>query len=313
MLKKQVQNKIAESKFSLPVMIVYAIGVWLLCGLTVHHWWVQFGCFAVTTFLMVELNNQNALIRIYSRMVSCSFLALSCAACFLMPSIRGGFLQLFVIAAYLALFQTYQDKTAVGKTYYAFLMLGLASLADVHIVYFLPFVWLLMATNLMSLSWRTWLSSLLGLLTPYWFLSSWLVYQADFTLLVNHFSRLTDFVFPVNYARLGMSFMVVLALLFVSMLIGIVHFLRKSFNDKIRIRMLIGFFIWMNLLSTVFIVVQPHQQDLLFRMMIINTSPLIAHFIALTHTRYTNMVFYFLCAATLLITAYNVWSTSSLF
>ena len=313
MPKKQVQNKIAESKLTLPVAIVFAIGVWLLCGLTVHHWWVQLGCFAVTTFLMVELNNQNALLRIYSRMVSCAFLMLSCVACFLIPSIRGGFLQIFVVAAYLMLFQTYQDKTAVGKTYYAFLMLGLASMADVHIVFFLPFVWLLMRTNLMSLSWRTWFSSLLGLLTPYWFLCSWLVYKANFTQLVDHFSRLTDFVFPVNYARLSISFMAVLALLFVSTLIGIVHFLRKSFNDKIRIRMLIGFFIWMNLLSIVFIVIQPNQQDMLLRLMIINTSPLIAHFIALTSTRYTNMMFYFLCAATLLITVFNVWSTSSLF
>jgi hypothetical protein len=298
---------------ALPLAVVFTVGIWLLCGLTVQHWWVQFGCFAVTTYLMVELNNQSALIRIYSRMVSCSFLLLSCAACFLMPSVRGGFLQLFVVAAYLVLFQTYQDKTAVGKTYYAFLCLGLASMADIHILYYLPFFWLLMGTNLLSLSWRTWIASLLGLLTPYWFACSWLVYQADFTPLVTHFAQLTDFVFPVNHARLSAGFMTVLALLFVATLIGIVHFLRKSFNDKIRIRMLFGFFIWMDLVSIVFLVVQPQQQDLLLRMIIINTSPLIAHFIALTSTRATNMAFYILSGATLLITAYNVWSTSSLF
>ena len=298
---------------ALPVAVAFTVGIWLLCGLTVQHWWVQFGCFAVTTYLMVELNNQNALIRIYSRMVSCAFLLLSCAACFLMPSVRGGFLQLFVAAAYLVLFQTYQDKTSVGKTYYAFLFLGLASMANVHILYFLPFFWLLMSTNLLSLSWRTWSASLLGLLTPYWFGCAWLVYQADYTLLTTHFTQLADFAFPVNYARLSIGFMTVLALLLATTLTGIVHYLRKSYNDKIRIRMLFGFFIWMDLLAIVFMVIQPQHQDLLFRMMIINTSPLIAHFLALTSTRFTNMAFYIISLATLLVMAYNVWTTSFLF
>ena len=80
-MKKYIQNKVAENRLALSVTIVYAVGVWLLSGFVQENWWIQFGCFALAAFLMLELNNVNALIRIYSRMVSCSFLALLHRAC----------------------------------------------------------------------------------------------------------------------------------------------------------------------------------------------------------------------------------------
>ena len=91
----------------MPITATYAAGLWLICGLITHGWWVQFVLFAIATYLMVELNNINALIRIYSRMVSCSFLALVCSACFLFPSIPGAVVQITVIGAFLLLFLSY--------------------------------------------------------------------------------------------------------------------------------------------------------------------------------------------------------------
>ena len=45
--------------------------------------------------------------------------------------------------------------------------------------------------------------------------------------------------------------------------------------------------------------------------MIITTAPLIAHFIALTHTKVTNIAFCVLTGLTLLLTAYNLWMSLS--
>ena len=77
---------------------------------------------------MVELNNVNALIRIYSRMVSCSFLVLYCCANMLFPSLREALMTTCMAAAYLVLFQSYQNKQAVGITFYTFLLVGLGTL-----------------------------------------------------------------------------------------------------------------------------------------------------------------------------------------
>ena len=44
----------------------------------------------------------------------------------------------------------------------------------------------------------------------------------------------------------------------------------------------------------------------LLRLLIINTAPLIGHFLALTRTRFTNIAFFVIVAVTFLLTAYNV-------
>ena len=83
--------------------------------------------------------------------------------------------------------------------------------------------------------------------------------------------------------------------------------------DKIRTRMLFGFFIWIDLFSFAFLMLQPQHSDMLIRFIIISTAPLIAHFLALTATRFTNMVFCVLGVLTLFLIGYQLWTTSYLF
>lgn len=307
---KRTQNLVAESRLTLPVVIVWAVAVWIAYGLLSKQLWMQFACFGVSSFLMMVLNNVNVLIRIYSRMVSCSFLVLSCAACFLFDSMGDGIVQLCIIASYLTLFRTYQDNRSVGWTFYAFLCIGLASLVFVQIVYFLPFLWLLMSIRLNALSWRTWGASLLGLLTPYWFVSCLLVYQGDFDVLINHILGLAQFAPLGDYSSVTLSQLLAFILIVALALTGAVHYWRQSYNDKIRVRQLYGFFLFMNVLSVLFLVLQPQHYGVLLRLLIVNTAPLIAHFISLTRTRVTNIAFYVIVVACFALTAYHLWTSS---
>ena len=262
---------------------------------------------ALSTYLMMVMNNTYALIRVYSRMLSCSFMALSCVACFLFPSLHGAITQLLVIASCLILFQTYQDPTSTGITYYGFLCLGLASLTYVHILFFLPLLWLLMWSNLQALSWRTFLASLLGLLTPYWFAGCWLIYQEDATPLIEHFAPLTTFqpIFDFSVLNTGQIDTFILVVFLAAL--GAVHFWHTSYLDKIRIRHFYGFFIRMNLLTFLLICLQPQHFDPLLRLAIVNTAPLTAHYISLSNSRLSNITFCCVVVITLSLTAYNIW------
>ena len=312
-MKELLQNKISGSRLTLPVILCYAIGIWLLGGLIQKQWWIQFGCFLLTTYLMVLLNNSNALIRIYSRVISVTFLILSCMACFLFPSLYGNLTQLCIVAFYLILFQSYQDKTAAGLTYYGFLCIGLTSLTFVHILYFVPFLWILMLSCLQSLSLRTFFASLLGIITPYWLGICWLVYQGSLPLFVDHFAPLIRFHTPFDFSILNNSQMTTFAFVILLALIGAVHYFRTYYSDKIRTRQLFVIFIWIDLLTVAFICLQPQYYDPLIRILIINTAPLTGHFIALTHTKITNITFCLICITALLLTGYNLWMSSSLY
>jgi hypothetical protein len=297
---------------TMPAVTFYAMAVWLLCGGLTHHWWWQLLCISITTYLMVELNNINALIRIFSRMVSSTFLTLLCSACFIFPALPETVMLTCMTAFILLLFLTYQDKEAAGLTYYAFLFLGVGSIAYIHVLFFLPLIWLLMMTHTMSLSWRTWMASLLGLLTPYWFYIPWIIYQRDYSAITNHFMALTVFEEPFNLYGITDSQKATLGLVILLAIIGTTHYIRKSYLDKIRIRMFYGFFIFMDLAALLFLLLQPQHFNAMLLLMIVNTSPLVAHFVALSSTRLTNITFMVLCAASLLLTAYNIWMFSSL-
>lgn len=297
---------------TMPAVTFYAMAVWLLCGGLTHHWWWQLLCISITTYLMVELNNINALIRIFSRMVSSTFLALLCSACFIFPALPETVMLTCMTAFILLLFLTYQDKEAAGLTYYAFLFLGVGSIAYIHVLFFLPLIWLLMMTHTMSLAWRTWMASLLGLLTPYWFYIPWIIYQRDYSAITNHFMALTVFEEPFNLYGITDSQKATLGLVILLAIIGTTHYIRKSYLDKIRIRMFYGFFIFMDLAALLFLLLQPQHFNAMLLLMIVNTSPLVAHFAALSSTKLTNITFMVLSAASLLLTAYNIWMFSSL-
>lgn len=318
-MMKRLQNKISESRFTLPVIAVYGIAIWLANGLLEERSWIPFVCFAISTYLIVELNNSNALIRIYSRMVSCSFIVLSAMALPIFNAdppelnIRYSVAGLCVTASWLMLFRSYQNRAASGPIFYSFFCIGLASMAFVNVLYYVPALWAMMIFNMQSVSWRTFIASIIGLATPYWFASLYFIYTADFATPAAHFAALADVWQPLTIPQPSLSQILTLVFTAAVAITGIIHFVRTSYNDKIRIRMIYYCFILMTVLSFVFLLLRPEYYNFTMRILIICACPLVGHFIALTHTRITNIAFIAIVAGALLITGYNLWTSLSIF
>ena len=94
------------------------------------------------------------------------------------------------------------------------------------------------------------------------------------------------------------------------LLIGSSHFIHSSFRDKIRVRQIYYGFITLDLFSLALWVLQPHN-ELAMRMFILSTSPLAGHYWALTHSRFSNIIFIILTVALIALTAFNLWISSS--
>lgn len=309
---RRIQNKVAESRWALPMAILYSIAIWLLAGLVQEQWWIQFGCFLLSSILMAHLNNINVLIRIYSRMVSVSFIFLSTAAVFLFPSVKGAVIQLCFIASLLFFYNCYQDKETPGWTFYTFLFLGLGSIADIHFLYFVPIFWLMMVIIVYSISWRTVVASLVGLLTPYWFWTAWILWQenGNITSITKHLLAVTDYQMPVPLTSQQALLLGLIVLLGIT---GAIHFLRTSSRDKIRTRQMFYSFFIIGAAAGILMVLQTQHYDMLIRIMTIAVSPLIGHFLALTKTKITNIAFIVISVAVLALTFFNLWTSSSPF
>lgn len=294
--------------------MLYGTAIWLLAGLLKEQWWLQFACFMLSVLLVMRMNSKNLLIRIYSRSVSIAFIFLSCAAVFLFPSLTGGVVQLFCIIAILFVYDSYQIKTAVDKAYFAFLLLGIGTLLDAHVFFYLPVIWLMMIVIVYALSLRTFLASLLGLITPYWFIAGWLLWQkqGDIHWLTDLFIRQDILQFPFGFRSMPLSAQLVIIFTAILMLIGSLHFIHSSSRDKIRVRQIYYGFITLGLFSLTLLVLQPHN-ELALRMLILATSPLIGHYWALTNSRISNIIVIILSTALIAMTAFNLWTSSSPF
>lgn len=307
MIVKRFQNRVAESRIALPVTGVYAFAVCALGGLFTEQLWVQFVLLAVSSFLMMELNNVNALIRIYSRMVSCSFLVLAVMSQYLVVDVRCGIVQACFIAFYLFLFSAYQDNRAMGRVFYAFLMLGIASTMFVQILFFVPLVWVLLCTNLMVRSFRAFVSSLFGLLVPYWFMVAYYLYIDDVDSLLDHFLQIAQFGPVLGWMDMPVSHILTAAYVVILAVVGMIHFRLNNYKDKIRTRMLFEIFSVLALAAIVFMILQPQHIDYLLALLIVSMSPMIGHYIALTNTFITNISFYVMLVVALIITCVNLW------
>ena len=310
------QNKVAESRRTLPIAMLYGTAIWILAGLIREQWWIQFVCFVLSVMMVMRINSKNLLIRIYSRSVSVAFIFLSCAAVFLFPSWKGGAVQLCCIAALMLLFDSYQNNTSVGRAYYAFLLLGVGSMVDAHVIFYLPLLWIMMKIIVYAFSWRTFMASLFGLVTPYWFMGGWLMWQnGDLYAIARLFEVQDIFQFPFSAfgsvslsEQINQSFMAFATLL---LIIGAFHFFQNSSRDKIRVRQIYYGFITLGIFSLALLILQPHN-ELACRMLMLSASPLIGHYWALTNSRISNIIFCALTIALIFITAFNLWMSSSL-
>jgi len=310
---KLLQSRITTSQLALPATALFTLLVWGLWSMADRQGWLQLGCIALAVYLMMTLNNLHALIRIYSRMVSCSFLGLTCSACFLFGDIRAGIMQCLFIASILVLFYAYQDKRATGAAYYSFLLLGLTSILYVHMLFFLPFLWLMMVTTLMCFSWRTFMASLLGVTTPYWFWCGWdLLNDRSIGAVTQHGRQLANLQ-PTDYDLLTTQHWLTLGFLGTLFVVAVIHLLSKGYLDKIRTRMFFAFLAWLDVVAALFLLLQPQHADVLLRVMIVATAPLVGHYLTLTATRLSNVLFIAMTGSTVILTIYHLWSTSSLF
>ena len=313
MKRSRLQNKVAGSELTLPVCAVAAAILW----------WLPQGAFSVsgllglalcllTTYIIMETNARQHIIRIRTRMVSCVWLALATCLPF-MHSLEAPLISAtFLCISYLLLFLCYQRHRPQAYVFHVFLTLGIGSFfAPVMLLMAVPF-FLYLVVFLRSLTWKAFWAGLLGLVTPYWCYAVWL-YSASSQSL----SEVRGFpykCFEITFSPLlgegsemRLFSFAVLALLCI---VSIIHYLRTNYDDKIRVRMFLYIYIVQTVLLTVSLVLQPAQYETTMALLVASASPLIAHYFALSKGILNTIFFVFSLLLVAALAVMNLWMTS---
>ncbi len=313
MAYKRLQNTLTESKLLLPFAALVFAAACQLAGLVANSLYLQLFCVAIATAMLIELNRSNQLLRTESQSTAAMYLLLVGVSIFIFPDLGACIMQLCMVALYFMLFHCRQHDESPGWVFYGFFCLGLASMVFVQVLYFVPVLWLLMATCLRALTARTFWASLIGLVTPYWLSGPVIIYFLGPEVILPHFAPLATFSPLGDYSMLGEHEWAAVAWTVVLAAVGIIHYGQEGYQDKTRTRMLHEVFITIDLLTILFLFLQPQHYAMLLPIIIVNTCPLIAHFLTLTHSWLTNILSAFIFLLTLLLIAYNAWMPSSSF
>lgn len=305
--RKRFQNKVCTSSFLLPVCAVVCVLLWLLVPPIDTSKFIGLAFCGITTALMIELNNTNMLIRVRSRMVSATFVMLWSACQFLHPFGWSHVAALCMMICYHALFHSYQQMQAMNDAFIIFLSLGICSLIiPPMVVVALPFLIALWAFRAMSI--RAFFACILGFITPLWIVLGWLYFKDGIPDAIAYYTPLLQLDFATHALEpnriWAFCFVVGMAL------ISSIHFMRTNFQDKIRVRMLFYFLLWMQLIWVAMMVLFSQQFDVYFLLYIMTVSPLIAHFFTLSNTWVSNAFFVLCMILFFAFTGCNIWMPS---
>ena len=312
---KKLQNRIAESRRTMPWASLVTLVVWMAAGAyNKASVALSLALLALAVYLTIALNNRYTLMRIYSRMASTMLMAMACSMLAMLTTVNGltgmAVACLFLLS-YRMLFDAYQDKSAKGMVYAAYACIGIASWAEPQVLLFVPILWIMLKTKVMALSAKTFTASLLGLLTPYWLgVTVVLLTSNTERLLPWWMDRATAFGPIADFSEWPLWLFVATGLVYLFFIVGSLHFMNASNNESIKTRMLFHIIMTIGATAALWLILQPQQVHWLLPLLMVHTSFVIGHCFTFTRTRLFSLFFLFSAAATLVLTLCNLWMLS---
>lgn len=112
---------------------------------------------------------------------------------------------------------------------------------------------------------------------------------------------------PVNYKEVPLTNVIVTGFMFLLYVVSSINSFATSYQDKIRTRSYLRFFILLNFFIFIFILLQPSHFLCLLSLLLTGSSILAGHLFALTNNRLSNLFFIFTSIAMVALYILNTW------
>jgi len=302
------QRTIATGRWTLATVCVVASVLWVLrwrwTGEAALSHFAGLALTGLSVYFLTELNNAYALLRRGSRLMCVCLFLLVCAYPALHSFSLANVALICGVLFYFPLLSTYMRPRTPVQTFCAYLLLSCGTLCEPCWLWLLPAAWIAQVI-LMSLSFRSFVASLYGMVVP-WLLFLTGTYVTDSTDVF--FSQLskaqlfalgTEVTFtPQEWALTGLCL-----LLF---LVGAVNFLFTRHLDKTRTRYSYFAILLIGTAEFIFLGLQPQSLSALLPLCMLSASMMVSHFVSITFSRWKNVTSIVL---SILLLGMCVWST----
>ncbi|MDH6358408.1 hypothetical protein [Parabacteroides sp. PF5-9] len=213
------------------------------------------------------------------------------------------FCMVFVI--YL-LFTSYHNPEAIEKAFNWSLIIGAGSLLWIHLLWFVPLCWIGMF-KFRTLTLKTFLASLLGLTTIYWFVLGWCIWQNDFTAFTIPFTAL----FKVRFLSItGIEWMdwASIILILILTITSVLNIVAHEHDDTLRTRQFLSFLTLFVIWSFGLFFLYEQASEEFLEISCMPMSVLLAHYFTVSRNRYNFWLYHLFV---LLLTSFliiRLWS-----
>lgn len=305
MQRRDFRKKFTEGTGALPIVWLLTAIAWILPNFQDRYLWLGLALLSLMTYVVIEWNNQNQLLRVRSRMNSVVFLSFMCA----FPQLHAVSLHWIpafcLLAAYFVLFRGYGQISGRGTLFHAFLLLGIGSLVFPPLLLFLPFFYTSAGRQLRILSFSSFCAGFWGYILPYWLAAGIVFVLSSFSLSAQFTSFFTPYLQLPDYSSIKISSCVGVACVVFLGGISILHFLRTAYNDKIRTRQYYYVLLVQQLPLLSLWALYPNSFDILMPIQIVLLTPFISHYFTLAKGRLVDLFFAFSIALLATLAVFN--------
>jgi hypothetical protein len=250
---------------------------------------VNIAIFTLAGLFLLVINNTFALIRVRSTIPATLFFVMLGTSINLHSWQPSPIVMLLMSFSLYFLLGSYQEKRPMGNIYHAWGLLGFASILFPDLIMLIP-IYLIGEYMFQSLSIKSFFSGIMGLCVPYLLIVSY-AFIFNQMWLIDNFEGVIDNFSLFDFSHLNLSRELLLGYVVVTNIIAIIHLLLNNWKDKIKTRDFLFFIIWLSLFLLALTIIRPQNFDLYYSLLLITSSILIGHFLALTNNKAINILF----------------------
>ena len=272
-------------------LIVYVLGLLLVI---------------MIAFVLHRINDNEMLISERTQLVFMFSVLLTSTNSGLLPFSEVTIVLLCFVFMIHELFDTYQLPEATGKLFNVGVLIGVSGLLMPQILWFMPLIWIGMY-QFYSLTFRSFMASLIGVFIIYWFVLAWCVWTHDFSMFTSLYSSLVD----ISFFSIFLSFRyyhVGFVLLSILLLVTLFYIKMDAINNRVRVRQMLSFLLNLSFGSFVLICIYGGDTDSFLAIFYLPASILLAYYFENIHNRFKFLLYYFVLIISVFSFIIRIWS-----
>jgi len=299
-----IQIGMATGRFTLPVVILICLLLW---GSTFQEWneLISLGVTIIIGYVFIETNTTFNLIRTRTSMPVCLYWLIATALFFLHPFEWTNLVPLVFILATYQLFHSYESVSSSPFIFHSFLFIGLGSIAFPQLLYMVPMLWGSMIP-FRAISIKSFLASIIGLMTPYWFIFGYALYFNEMHILLTPL-REAAHLYPIDYSHLTLPEIASWGFITLLLIVSGFHYWQISYMDKTRTRIYHSYLAIAGFWATLLSILQPIHWCEWLSIQLICTAFLCGHLFSLTRNRFSGIFFIVTFVLYILLMSFNLW------